>query len=410
MKVEYKLLDPHQVKFVNSESKFLLNSGGVGSGKTFSLCLKALKIILRYPRIFGLIGAQTYPLLRDTTLREFLNIVPPHIIAQYNKSEQHFTFKNGSEVIFRSFDDPNKLKSLNLGFCAIEEVTDIPEEIFKMLRTRMRQNDMPGCIFGATNPGTFGNWVYRYFIDKDTKIGKSEVVYSISADNCYLPKDYLDDLAEMKKSNPEYYERMVMGRWGILEGVIYSLPYEQRLSELLPVKKIHRFIAGLDFGFTHPTAFVIIGIRENEYYVYEEIYQHKMTSSEISKVVKEKCDEYDIDSVYCDYSRPEIIEDLKRAGIPAMDGIKDVFDGIMFVKSLIGDKRLFVNKDCFYTLREFDSYIWDAKNTVKEVPLKVNDDCMDALRYAVFTDSRKGMFLQDSFGEGERRLTDEMDW
>lgn len=378
----------------------MLNSGGVGSGKTYSIVLKSFQLLQTYPGIFGLIGAQTYPLLRDTTLREFINVVPHETIKQYNKTEQHFTFHNGSEIIFRAFDDANKLKSLNLGFAAVEEMTDVSEEIFKMLRTRMRQMNMPGCIFGATNPGTFGNWVYRYFIEKP--IAKSEIIYSVSAHNDFLPEEYLEDLKTMQESNPEYYERMVMGKWGILEGLIYSLPMSQRVTKLPRRGKFQRIIAGLDFGFTHPTAFVIIGIMDDIYFQIDEIYRHKMTASDIIDQVKLKMLQYRIEIIYCDSSRPEIIEDLKRAGIPASDSIKDVFDGIMCVKSLIGNKKLFINNECFYTLREFDTYIWDAKNTVKEIPLKINDDCMDAIRYAIYTDSRKGGVKEfDTYGERE---------
>jgi PBSX family phage terminase large subunit len=397
--IEFKLLKPHQVSFVNSIKRYILNSGGVGSGKTYSICLKALKLLTDNAGIFGLIGAQTYPLLRDTTLREFLNIVPSDLIKSYNKTEQHFIFHNNSELIFRSFDDANKLKSLNLGFAGIEEMTDTTEDIFKMLRTRMRQKNMPGCVFGATNPGTFGNWVYKYFIEQP--IDNSEVIYSVSADNRHLPAEYLADLETLKKTNPEYYERMVMGKWGALEGLIYNFPMKQRIRELPEKKKIGRWIAGLDFGFTHPTAFIIIGIRENVYYVYEEIYKRQMTSGDIIEVIKAKMLEYEIDAIYCDSSRPEIIEDLQRNNIPAMDAIKDVFDGIMHVKSLINTKQLFIHEGCTYTLREMDSYIWDAKNTVKEIPIKVNDDCLDAIRYACYTDNKSILSATVDF-EGDR--------
>ena len=48
-------------------------------------------------------------------------------------SEQKLVFYNGSEILFRHFDEPNKLKSLNLGFVEIEEMSDIPYDTFKML-------------------------------------------------------------------------------------------------------------------------------------------------------------------------------------------------------------------------------------------------------------------------------------
>ncbi len=405
MKLNLKLIDPHQSEFVRSNKRYLLNSGGVGSGKTYSIVIRTLLLCAKNPGIFVLIGAQTYPLLRDTTLREFINICPVDIIKSFNKTNNHFILKNGSEIIFRSFDDANKLKSLNLGACGVEEMTDIHEDIFKMIRTRMRQDGMPGCVYGATNPGTFGNWVYKYFIEEP--IVDSDVIYSISADNFYLPKAYLDDLETMKRTNPEYYERMVMGKWGMLEGVIYNFPISQRVKELPAKKLIHRWIAGLDFGFTHPTALTIFGIRDGIYYLYEEVYQHKMTSQDIIDIVRKKMLDYDIESIYCDSSRPEIIEDLTRHGIPAIGAVKDVFDGIMHVKSLIGSKRLMVNHECKYTLREFDSYIWDAKSLIKEAPLKINDDCADSVRYALYSDGKKYYNMEITFdGTGQRHTVD----
>ncbi|MDY6857675.1 MAG: PBSX family phage terminase large subunit [Thermodesulfobacteriota bacterium] len=404
-KVKFNLLS-HQYQFTESTNRYIVNSGGVGSGKTYAIVLKTLKLCIEHPGIFILIGAQTYPLLRDTTLREFVNLIPPEMIKSYNKANHHFIFENNSEVIFRSFDDPNKLKSLNLGACGIEEMSDISEEIFKMLRTRMRQDRMPCCIYGATNPGTFSNWVYRIFIENP--IQNSEIIYSISADNAYLPFEYLEDLEYMKDSNPEYYERMVMGKWGALEGLIYNLPIEQRITELLRIKDYDRIIAGLDFGFTHPTALVVIGIRENIRHVISEVYRHKMTSSDIIDIVKQKEKEFNIEIIYCDSSRPEIIEDLQREGIPAVESIKDVFDGIMFIKSLIGSKKLYVNKECVFTLREMDSYIWDAKNMIKEVPLKINDHCLDSIRYACYTDHKKYAGGIEKFNSEEGR--EQYDW
>jgi len=382
----FELLDPHQSQFFNSESRFLLNSGGVGSGKTYSIILKTINLIRENPNIFILIGAQTYTSLRDTVLREFLNLVHPSMITNYNKSLLHFTFWNGAEVIFRSLDDESKLKSLNLGAVAIDEMTEIGEEIFKMLRTRLRQKNMPCCLYGATNPSTFGSWVYKYFIENP--ITGSEVVYSISADNEYLPKEYLADLETLRKSNPEYYNRMVMGKWGALEGLIYNLPMAQR--SVNPTKPYQRYIAGLDFGYDHPTAFLVAGVINGTYYIINELHERKMTPDDIADRIKSKMEEYEIDIIYADGSRPEIIEHLNRLDIPAVGADKAVFDGLMTVKQLINTQKLYVDAEaCPMAIREFDSYVWDKKNKVKEIPIKLNDDSMDAIRYLCYSDLLK---------------------
>ena len=391
---------PHQERFVYSSRRYICNSGGVGSGKTYSIALRTLRLMIEHPGIFVLLGAQTFPLLRDTLMREFLFLVPSGIIYSYNKSEHHIQLHNGSEVIFRSFDDPSKLKSLNLGACGIEEMTDVKEDIFKMLRTRMRQDHMPGCIYGATNPDSYQNWVYQYFIEDP--IALSEVIYSVSIDNKYLPTQYLEDLEDLRRTNPEYYARMVAGQWGSLEGRIYNLPQTAIFGTkaVCPNKRYlpySRYIAGLDFGYTHPTAFIVIGIDEYRYDVLFEFCEKGLSSSDIVLMVKKYMSATPIEIIYCDSSRPEIINDLVAEGIPAVAAIKDVFDGIMFIKGLIGNDRLKIHHTCHQLIKEMGSYAWDKKNPLKEVPIKMFDDLNDSVRYAIFSDHRKYGHYSDSY-------------
>ena len=89
----------------------------------------------------------------------------------WSTSEQKLSFYNGSEILFRHFDEPNKLKSLNLGFVEIEEMSDIPYDTFKMLLARLRQKiydnwklkDFRYRIFGHTNPEIRQGWIYKTF-------------------------------------------------------------------------------------------------------------------------------------------------------------------------------------------------------------------------------------------------------
>ena len=49
-----------------------------------------------------------------------------------------------------------------------------------------------------------------------------------------------------------------------------------------------------------------------------------------------------------------------------------------------GRPRLTVSADCVYTIAEFESYQWaENRQGMKDQPVKANDHCMDALRYAV---------------------------
>lgn len=394
--LEYEVeLIQHQLDFLNSKKKFTLLSGGYGSAKTYAMIIKSIYYALNYSEIKIIVCAETFPLLRDTVFKEFLAICPKRFLMPvgYTKLPLNVYFRNGSEIYFRSFDKEWKPKSFTVGAIFVEELTTFKADTFKQLRGRLRQTrgkgdprlDFPRTLGAATNPGSLTHWVYKDFIDLETKMNDCEVIYSKSQDNTYLPDDYLKDLENLKRTNPEYYNRNVLGQWGQLEGLIYDLPAEQRKD---PNLEFDYFLAGLDFGFGHPTALSIIGVTSGRYVVVEEWYQRKVTSKDIIQEISKRHNKYGFYKIYCDSARPEIIEEMVQAGLPAgpcIKGAGSVFSGIMYLKGLIGAKDLFVSQEAVYHLREFDSYIWDKSNEIKEQPIKTNDDAMDALRYAIYT-------------------------
>lgn len=405
---------PHQIEFIEAEDRFLLNSGGVGSGKTYGLCLRALRLLFNYPGIVGLLGAATMPQLRETTMEVFLELCPPEAILDYNKSRSRIVLVNKSVQLFRPLEFPKRLKSYTLGFSGIEEMTDAPEEAFKMLRTRNRQPGMPGCIFGATNPGTFGNWVYKYFIEQP--LAGSRVVYSATTNNSYLPPEFLADMESLKNTNPDYYRRMVEGIWGAMEGLIYNLPMRQRIKTphktktdgqpdpayLEYVKGFDSIIAGLDFGFTHPTGMSIAGRTGKKWTLFDEVYKRNLSAAQVVDLVADLHSFYRFSVVYCDNARPEIISDLVKRGVPARPCIKgedSVFLGIMHVISMIGSGEMEVSQNgCPFTLREIDSYVWDERNVKREQPIKANDHILDAIRYMCHSEAKAKKFEFVSIG------------
>ena len=55
----------HQNKFIRTTEKFPLLCGGYGSGKTVSLCLKALAELGRNPNKTILLAEPVYPMIKD---------------------------------------------------------------------------------------------------------------------------------------------------------------------------------------------------------------------------------------------------------------------------------------------------------------------------------------------------------
>ncbi len=378
---------PTQGDFISSQERYALYSGGVGSGKTYSLLIILFKYVTKYPGINVLVVSGTWPQLRDTFYREFTILFPEMYIDQHNRTTHTVTTKNGSTIFFRSFDKPEKIGSYTTGLILAEELTTISEESFKMLRTRNRQADMPGHFRAVCNPGSFSSWVYKNFIEKP--IVGSEVLFGSSHENQFLPQEYLDDLVSLKKTNPSYYKRMVLGMWGKLEGLVYDLPKEQRSLPFEP--SFETVICGVDFGYTNPSAFVVIAIEGEKHFVCEVIYRYKLNQKDFVDISKKIIKDFNVSTFYCDSAEPGTIEAMAQEGIPAEGAYKakdSVKYGISLIQTLIGQKRLFVDQSCVSLLREFDSYVWRDQEG-SEVPLKANDHCLDALRYALATSARE---------------------
>ena len=66
---------PSQECFLRCQTRKKGFSGPVGSGKTIALCYQALISAARNPNCAGLIGAPTFPMLFDVTLKSMLEIL-----------------------------------------------------------------------------------------------------------------------------------------------------------------------------------------------------------------------------------------------------------------------------------------------------------------------------------------------
>lgn len=65
----------------------------------------------------------------------------------------------------------------------------------------------------------------------------------------------------------------------------------------------------------------------------------------------------------------------------------DVLNGITTVASEMAKGNLFICEECVNTIREIEGYVWDPKAAQRgeDEPVKLFDDCVDALRYGIFS-------------------------
>ena len=125
----------------------------------------------------------------------------------------------------------------------------------------------------------------------------------------------------------------------------------------------------------------------NRVYIKEIIYKSGLTTSDLIREMMSNGVEKN-KVIYCDSARPDIIEELKRAGYNARSSDKNVKQGIDTVKQM----EIFVHYESLNILKEYKLYNWKTdKDRVLDEPVKINDDAMDALRYAIHTHKGKSV-------------------
>jgi len=190
--ISYRKL-PAQRRFHNSRAKFKAYVGGYGSGKTYAGCHEAIRLSVINRGLTGMMIAPTFRMLEDSTLPTFLEILDRAEVAyKYRSSDGRLTLPWGSRVLFRSADNPVRLKGPNLAWVGVDEGALISRAAWEVAISRIRHPDAKRLsAFITTTPEGF-NWLHEEFVERRRR--GYTVVYSRTSENVHLPKEYVSDL------------------------------------------------------------------------------------------------------------------------------------------------------------------------------------------------------------------------
>ena len=96
------------------------------------------KHILITARGNSLIGANVASQYEQTIKKDFETDFPKAFYSDYSVQKQFADFKNGHRLMYRPYDDPGKLRSYNLTSFLILEASEVKEESYTQLKTRLR--------------------------------------------------------------------------------------------------------------------------------------------------------------------------------------------------------------------------------------------------------------------------------
>lgn len=351
-----------------------------------------------------------YELRRVRKIADKLNIkLPQYILAGAdlgalqrnvlneltNKYEIEFKFdKHNRFVLFgvqvccfghSKINDLGRIRGMTSFGAYINEGTMANEEVFNEIKARCSGEG--ARILIDTNPDQPEHWLKTNFIDKAD--GKVIQAYHYELDdNTFLDNRYRNNV---KASTPSgmFYDRDIKGLWVSADGIVYQdfrkdIHYISRKE--LQNKNIVRYFAGVDWGYEHYGAVVLIGEDDkgNLYLIKEIAKQYKDIDYWV-KVAKDIISKYGNIPFYCDTARPEHIVRFQNEGINALYANKSVLSGIEVVAKRFKTNSLYVVEDDVELFKkEIFMYAWNKKTGE---PLKVWDDVLDSLRYAIYTDS-----------------------
>lgn len=360
--------------------RFAAFIAGIGSGKSYAGAVKGL-ITADKTRGLGLIIAPTYPMLRDATLRTF-QLVAGDAIKAFHKSEMLATLRGGMEVMFRSADNPDRLRGPNISWLWIDEAGLCPEGTWEVAIGRLREGGRAGPAWVTGTPKGRHTWLYR-------TLPQMTLFRAATKDNPHLDPQFV---ASLEASYSGAFARQeLLGEFVSFEGLVYD-EFQRDRHITSTDGPWQRVLAGMDEGYTNPAVILVIGLDgDSRAHVLSEFYQRRTLQADVVGEAQRLCHVHGIETFIADPSAAGLIAEMRSAGLPVREADNAVFAGIQHVKGMLavagdGRPRLTVDPSCVQTIAEMESYVWkDGKAGARDEPEKVNDHAMDALRYALYT-------------------------
>lgn len=425
------LFKPHagaQERFLSSGAYEVFFGGAAGPGKTTCGIIEALRQI-DHPQYRAGLFRRTYPLLsKPDGLIDKTKQFYPAVGGKYNESLHVWRFPSGAEILLAHMQreqDRFNYRGSRFHYVYFDELTEFTERQYLYLFSRVRTVKGEGLrcyVRSGSNPGNIGHlWVKNRFINTDirNRVGyfarisnvdtRVDKLHPLALSRMFVPAtfrdnpslnadDYLRNLGQLDEVE---YARLADGDWDAEDntGRVYAnwsslnVATDAEYNPALPV------IWGVDDGYAygqgpgtasyHPRVILLCQITPTggvnvfaEYVAAGEL-------SEVSIASALKLPYAKPENAYVDSSAVELKARLWNADITTIGATHTVIEGIKNVRRLIanaqGVRLLKVHPRCQATIAEFGTYIYSEAQRAAggdAQPVKMNDHCMDALRYA----------------------------
>lgn len=235
-----------QRNFWTSPAKYRAFVGGIGSGKTRAGCVE----VLRQPaRSVGMVVAPTYRMLHDATQLTFLDLARRgSVLADHEKSDNAVRLIDGKHILFRSADDPDKLRGPNIDWFWLDEAAMCSPDTWLIMIGRLRgsgavkDGDLRGWC--TSSPRGRGNWMYRAFLGEKAD---HALIRASTRNNKFLPKDFVKGLES--QYSERWRQQEIDGEFIDDGGRVFR--YVRECATVTPSDVPitgHNYVFGIDWG------------------------------------------------------------------------------------------------------------------------------------------------------------------
>lgn len=360
--------------------------GSAGSAKSYFI---TQKLIIRCCRekIKVLVCRRTGTTIRNTCFSLFKDILAKWKLTPYVKIREtdfNIRFPNGSEIIFTGLDEETKLLSLNnIGVIFIEEAFEVPKAIVEQLNLRLRGKTPNQQIIMAFNPISKHHWLYDFCETNPPTSFK--FIHSTYKDNPFLNAEYIHELEELYKRNPQKARVFCDGEWGIdNDGLVFQ---NWKVEEFNHAQIQGQLMVGLDFGFVNDISAIVGSIMDEankRIYIFKEYGETGKTNADLINIITALG--FNKSVIIADAAEPKSIEEIKRAGINKIRACKKGPDSIIHGIQKLQNYEIIIHPSCTGIITEFENYTWQKdKNTGIYINKPIDDfnHYIDALRYSL---------------------------
>lgn len=353
------ILTKPQKQFIQSTAIHPAMVAGYGAGKSQAAVIRIALLALKYPKLsFGFVEP-TYDLIRLIAFPRFEEILEQWGVGyKLNKSDATLVLENGSQIIFRSADNPERLVGFEISDGCLDESDTLRLEQAKTVwvkmlgRCRQRKPDgMPNTLSAVSTPEGFG-FMYEMW-GKEKREGY-ELIKAPTMSNPYLPDGYVDQLRATYSSSQ--LSAYLDGEFVNLNaGSVYPEFSRAENASNETIKTGDTLHIGMDFNVTN-CSLVIHVVRDNDTPHAVKEFTGIFDTPSAARIIKERYPNHKI-MIYPDASGNSRKSNnasesdhsiLRAAGFQVLSNNRNPFvkDRVLSYNNMIhnqGERRYFVN-------------------------------------------------------------------